>query len=192
MPSDATPISSTTGGIEIETSSVGLPSINPAKPQQNSSQSSPAPKQSGSEEAERTRWDGTPLDPLFDCEDAGIYMIRSRKNGGFYVGKSVELTRRLNAHRTAINSGRIIVSQPLLRKGFAKHTEKDVEFRVLERITPYNSECESDEQVLKELEIRWIQKLQPPFNKYKKSSAPVFSSYLLPHGVPDDLKEKNS
>jgi len=73
----------------------------------------------------------------------GIYKILNKTNGKVYVGQSVDIKERRDAHFEALRSGRHYNSY--LQKSFNKHGEKNFHFEVIE---------ETDD--LDEREIYWI------------------------------------
>jgi hypothetical protein len=66
------------------------------------------------------------------CYDAAVYAIVSKKNGNVYVGASCFVEDRMTTHLSGILSGR----HPLksIRRAFRGHKERDLEFRILERV----------------------------------------------------------
>lgn len=72
-------------------------------------------------------------EPISSAElrDAGVYMIRNRKTGARYIGSSMSLKKRYQAHRTTVHTG-CERAPKLYREAFSDCTLQDLEFKVLE------------------------------------------------------------
>lgn len=95
--------------------------------------------------------------------EAGVYIIRHRRDGRAYIGASCQLTARLNQHRDYMLSGDWPVGGWVRVKNVA-----DWEFVILERVEVSASEPKRGGgpgvRHLREREKHWIKKLKPSFN----------------------------
>lgn len=81
----------------------------------------------------------------------GIYKITNKINGKTYIGQSIDISRRWNAHRNSINS----LQEPnTLQAAFIKYGIENFDFEILEECLP---------RELNEKEIYYIQ----IYNSYK-------------------------
>lgn len=83
----------------------------------------------------------------------GIYKIQHVETGNIYVGQSVNITRRINRHRTQLNKKTHHNSH--LQSAWEIYGEEAFAFEVLEF-------C--DVKMLTSLEQKWIDILNPFFN----------------------------
>jgi group I intron endonuclease len=84
----------------------------------------------------------------------GIYRISNLKNGKVYIGKSVDVEKRMNTHRYSMNRGDSNGSNEALVKDCLKHGIESFQFEILHEIS------QEDYDKLGQLEIDEILKHQ--------------------------------
>lgn len=83
--------------------------------------------------------------------DSGIYKIKNRANGKFYIGSTNSFSLRWSTHRGQLRSGNH--TNKHLQSAWNKYGENNFEFEVLEVIEDYSKLIEREEH--------WFQKLKP-------------------------------
>ena len=85
-------------------------------------------------------------------DKSGIYKITNAVNGKFYIGSSIDISRRLNAHKSMLinNTHR----NPILQRAWNKHGSDKFTFEIIE-------ECASDQKICFEREQYYLDLLKP-------------------------------
>lgn len=83
----------------------------------------------------------------------GIYQIKQKSTGLFYIGSSVNIARRWRQHVRDLNAGRH--HSPRLQRAWSKHGQADFEFLIVQ---------ETKTNALRSTEESLLQKLKPAFN----------------------------
>jgi hypothetical protein len=113
--------------------------------------------------------------------DAAVYLMRNKKTGAAYVGASLRVSERMNAHRKMILTKKF--QSTIYGHHFAGCTNDDLEFEILERAQIPMSQKGGLRSpawlTLHAREKQWIQKLKPEvnecyyFDKIDSSSLPT-------------------
>ena len=85
----------------------------------------------------------------------GIYLIRNKKDGKVYIGKSLDIKNRWNSHRSKLK--RNVHGNRLLQKAYNEYGKENFEYKAVEY-------CEENE--LDEKEIYWIKIFKATDRKY--------------------------
>lgn len=87
---------------------------------------------------------------------SGIYVIQNNVNQKKYVGKALDIYRRIKAHVTALNTKDVNENRHLINS-WHKYGRDSFSYYVVEYI--YDEDKDSLEQKLKEQELYWIENL---------------------------------
>jgi len=111
----------------------------------------------------------------------GIYQIRNRLNGKVYIGRSVNVEKRLSDHRSALRTGRHYSEH--MQSAWIKYGEESFELNVIE-------EC--DEKLLPTRESHWIRELQAidPAQGYNLKDEDGAGSWRLSEEALKNLRER--
>ena len=91
--------------------------------------------------------------------DMGVYQVRNRVNGRIYVESSTNLEGTRTSRLFQLRMGKIVFN-PELQKDLQEFGAESFEFSVLE-VLPAPKPGENVKQLLKELKLRWQEKLHP-------------------------------
>lgn len=91
--------------------------------------------------------------------DMGIYQVKNLANGKIYVGRATDLNGRLNSERFQLKNSMHMNRE--LQKEFNDLGEEKFAFEVVDRLRPKEGAGHDHGQELKELEVIWLDKLQP-------------------------------
>lgn len=94
-----------------------------------------------------------------NAPEMGIYQIRNRSNGRIYVGSSQNLEGTRNSRLFQLRMGKIVFSREL-QNDLNQYGADCFEFSVLD-VLAKPEPGDSIERLLSELELRWLDKLQP-------------------------------
>jgi group I intron endonuclease len=113
----------------------------------------------------------------------GIYQIRNKLNGKVYVGRSVNVEKRLSDHRSALRTGSHYSEH--MQSAWIKYGEESFEFNVIE-------EC--DEKLLPARESHWIRELHAvdPDRGYNLKDEDGTGSWRLSEEALRNLRETMS
>jgi len=78
---------------------------------------------------------------------SGIYSILHNASGKIYIGSSINIKQRWNAHRSALNRGKH--SNPHLQNAWSKYGKDAFTFSILEEVTTDNLEIKENEYISK-------------------------------------------
>ena len=78
---------------------------------------------------------------------SGIYSILHNDSGKIYIGSSINIKQRWNAHRSALNRGKH--SNPHLQNAWSKHGKDAFTFSILEEVIADNLEIKENEYISK-------------------------------------------
>ena len=92
----------------------------------------------------------------------GIYKIRNKVNGKFYIGSSNNIISRFSRHRNALMKG----THPnvLLQRAYHKYGEENLEYLIVEK-------CTENEKLKREQ--FYIDTVKPQYNISKSATAPM-------------------
>jgi hypothetical protein len=91
--------------------------------------------------------------------EMGVYQIRNQANGKIYVASSRNLEGERNSRLFQLRMGKIVFSREL-QKDLAEYGAKSFAFSVLAVLEPSKPGADV-ERALAELELAWLEKLQP-------------------------------
>lgn len=92
----------------------------------------------------------------------GIYQIKNLVNGKVFIGSTKNIDAKINAHKFTLEVGSHINKE--LQNDYNNCGKEYFSFEVLELVKPKEDHSYDYSNDLKELEKKWIQKLQP-FNE---------------------------
>ena len=124
------------------------------------------------------------------CDDAGVYMLVSKRTGASYIGSSAYMEERVIQHTSALIRG--VHQNPVMQAGFAGHEQAEIEVRILERleVTHYSEDVVGVGHMsrwegmsdLRERERHWIQTLRPQLNQNRPDETGTYegTQFVLP------------
>jgi hypothetical protein len=89
----------------------------------------------------------------------GIYQIKNTENGKIFIGSSLNVPGKLNAHKFSLKYGSHIIQD--LQNDYNKYGEKCFTFEVLDYLEPKNDPDINYKKEVSLLEEMWLEKLQP-------------------------------
>jgi len=91
--------------------------------------------------------------------DSGIFQIRNLAAGKVYIGRALDLPGKLNSEKFQLKNN--MHGNRELQGDFNLLGEGQFSFSVLDRLPPREAPGPNRNQELKELEDKWLEKLQP-------------------------------
>ena len=91
--------------------------------------------------------------------ELGVYQIRNTVNGKLYLGSSQNLAGERNSRLFQLKMGKVVFSRPL-QEDLIRYGAEVFEFSVLAVLEKTKSGADI-ELLLSELELAWLEKLQP-------------------------------
>jgi len=89
----------------------------------------------------------------------GVYQVKNLASGKIYIGRAMDLNGKLNSERFQLKN-RMHMNREL-QKDFNDLGEGQFAFEVLDRLPPQEGAGHDPGQELKELELIWLERLQP-------------------------------
>jgi group I intron endonuclease len=86
------------------------------------------------------------LEDTQSLSESGIYFIRNKVSGKYYVGSTVKFLRRFNDHFAYLERGNH--KNPHLQSAWKKYGHKNFEFGILEKVNDPNSIYEKEKEYL--------------------------------------------
>jgi group I intron endonuclease len=107
-----------------------------------------------------------------DKEKCGVYLIRNLINGKVYIGKSINIYKRIIAHICSLTAKRTKEENPHFIAAWHKYGKKAFEYVILE-------ECSFEE--LSEKELFWMQKYNSTNSKIGYNKRLDSKGGMIPH-----------
>ena len=126
------------------------------------------------------------LQPKLHKEKTGIYCIRNIETNKVYIGKALDIYRRVKAHITDLNTRRQKSENQYFINAWHKYGSNKFEYFVLEYL-------EKNENLLKERELHWIKEYdsinpEKGYNLRMDSSTNLITHYLTREKQSNNMK----